>query len=307
MRAILLGVLIAATLPSLSAAAHDARPLAVHLDETHPDRWMVRTWAPPGQPEPALTLEGCESADLVQRCEGDPSALVVDYGEVAPAVTTVIQVRWRSGRRATLAVPPGNGRVAIPTEPSTWETATSYLTLGWEHIFLGWDHLLFLALLVLVVRTPKRTALTVTGFTLAHGLTLALAVTGLVRPASAAVEPIIALSIVVLALEVARGRTDSWSLRHPIAIAFVFGLLHGFGFAGVLLDAGVPRPDLSTALLSFHVGVELGQLVFVAVVGVVLHALRRREITLDRWVAYGAGIAGTHWLLVRLAPLVAAL
>ncbi len=306
MKGVLWAALLLATIPSVTNA-HDARPLAVHLEESHPNRWTVRTWAPPGQAEPSLTLEGCERDDLVQRCEGGPSALIVDYGDVAPAVTAVVQVRWSSGRRTTLAVPPGNARVAIPKEPSARETVLSYLSLGWEHIFLGWDHLLFLMLLVLVVPTVKRAALTVTGFTLAHGLTLALAVTGVLRPAAAAVEPIIALSIVVLALEVARGRKDSWSLRHPIAIAFVFGLLHGFGFAGVLLEAGVPRPDLATALLSFHVGVELGQLVFVLAAGLLFLALRRRELSVDRWLAYGAGIAGTHWMLVRLLPLIEAL
>ena len=144
----------------------------------------------------------------------------------------------------------------------------TYLRLGIEHILFGFDHLLFVLALVILVRDWRRVALTVTAFTVAHSITLAAATLGLVHVPGPPVEAAIALSIVLVAVEIVNARRGMPSLtaRWPWLVAFCFGLLHGFGFAGALAEVGLPHHAIPIALLFFNLGVEIGQLAFVAAV-----------------------------------------
>ena len=180
-----------------------------------------------------------------------------------------------------------------------------YTSLGVEHILTGYDHLLFVVALTLLVRRGRRLLATITAFTLAHSVSLALTVFGLVHVPAPPVEASIALSIVLVCGECLRP-ADSLTRRAPWAVAFAFGLLHGLGFASALLDLGVPEQHLPTALLCFNVGVELGQLAIIAVV----IGLRRliTRLRLDRaWMRsgliYAMGGLAAFWSIDRIGAL----
>lgn len=184
-----------------------------------------------------------------------------------------------------------------------WRT---YVALGVRHILEGLDHLLFVLALVLVVRNIRRLLVTITAFTAAHSLTLAAATLGLVTVPQAPVEAVIALSIVFVAAEIVhslQGR-PGLTARAPWVVAFSFGLLHGFGFAGALAEVGLPTGAIPLALLGFNVGVELGQLLFVAAVWVVLIAGARSELRWPVWArplpAYAIGSVAMYWVIERV-------
>ncbi len=187
--------------------------------------------------------------------------------------------------------------------------AGGYFVLGVEHILFGIDHLLFVLALVLIVRGVGLLVKTITAFTIAHSITLALATLGFVRVPSAPVEAVIALSIVFVAAEILRARRGERGLteRAPWLVAFTFGLLHGFGFAGALADVGLPQNDIPLALLLFNVGVEAGQLAFVGAVLAVIALARRSRFTFPRWTQlappYAIGSVAMFWVIQRVAAL----
>jgi hydrogenase/urease accessory protein HupE len=196
--------------------------------------------------------------------------------------------------------------VEVAEPPSAWAVAWQYLELGVAHILLGFDHLLFVLALLLIVRGWRRLLATVTAFTLAHSITLAAATLGFVRVPGPPVEATIALSIVFLAselLKVSRGQA-SLTARAPWLVAFSFGLLHGFGFAGALADVGLPRAEIPLALLTFNVGVELGQIAFVFMALAAVWLLGRIRMEWPTWAAqvpaYGIGSLAAFWLVERL-------
>ena len=171
---------------------------------------------------------------------------------------------------------PPDELVWIAPEDPNWRTvARDYIVLGFSHIWEGPDHLMFVAGLILLARRPKRILLAVTGFTAAHSITLSLATLDLVHLPIPPVEAMIALSILFLAGELARKDSGSFSHRFPIALSFTFGLLHGFDFASALGEIGLPRGELAVGLVFFNLGVEFGQIAFIAAAGaLVLAALR---------------------------------
>jgi hypothetical protein len=184
--------------------------------------------------------------------------------------------------------------------------AASYTGLGIEHILLGVDHLLFVLGLIWLVRSPWMLVKTITAFTVAHSITLAAATLGWVLVAERTVNAVIALSIAFVAVEVVyahRGR-ETLSIRHPWTVAFAFGLLHGFGFAGALTRLGLTPEAVPWALLFFNVGVEIGQLGFVLVVLLLTRAHRVLGATLPEKAsdlpAYAVGTVGTVWFLQRM-------
>jgi hydrogenase/urease accessory protein HupE len=185
--------------------------------------------------------------------------------------------------------------------------AGGYFVLGVEHILSGIDHLLFVLALVLIVRGVGLLVKTITAFTIAHSITLALATLGFVKVPSAPVEAVIALSIVFVAAEIVRARRGEHGLteRAPWLVAGTFGLLHGFGFAGALAQVGLPQNDIPLALLFFNLGVEAGQLAFVAAVLAVLALVRRANITFPRWTPlvppYAIGSIAMFWVIQRLS------
>jgi hydrogenase/urease accessory protein HupE len=190
---------------------------------------------------------------------------------------------------------------------SSWSVASTYLVLGVEHILLGFDHLLFVVGLLLLVRSRRMLVTTITSFTVAHSVTLALSTLGIVALSQGAVEAVIALSLVLLAVEVVRKERGDigWTAKAPWAVAFAFGLLHGFGFAGALREIGLPESDLPLALASFNVGVELGQLGFVAawlLAGLVARRFfEEKQEWLPRLAAYGIGVPAAYWAIARIA------
>ena len=196
--------------------------------------------------------------------------------------------------------------VEVATVPDSWEVARSYFVLGVIHILEGYDHLLFVIALVLLIRQPMMVVKAATAFTLAHSITLVGSTLGLVGLAQAPVEALIALSIVFLAVEIVKRDPDHPNLaeRAPWIVAFLFGLIHGFGFAGALREIGLPESDVPTALLAFNLGVEAGQLVIIAAVLAALELLRRfAPKALDPatlTATYAIGITSSFWFIERL-------
>ena len=196
--------------------------------------------------------------------------------------------------------------LTVATTPSRWEVARTYLVLGIEHILTGYDHLLFVVSLVLLLGELWVVVRAATAFTIAHSLTLAGTTLGFIGLAQAPVEALIALSIVFLAVEVVKldPAHPRLSTRVPWAVAFGFGLIHGFGFAGALREIGLPEGEVPVALATFNVGVELGQLIIVGMTLAVLAALRRwapgwrgRAVVVA---SYAIGTTASFWFLQRL-------
>ncbi|MFN8644922.1 MAG: HupE/UreJ family protein, partial [Candidatus Binatia bacterium] len=198
----------------------------------------------------------------------------------------------------------------VPPRENPWAIAGAYARLGVAHILTGLDHLLFVAGLLLLARTPRRAASTVTAFAVGHSLTLALAVLGLVPLPTAPIELAIALSVFWLAVELARDPRPGSTLarRRPVLLAGLFGLLHGLGFAGALQAVGLPSGDGALALLAFNVGIELGQLAFVAAWFAAAAVARRLAPTVPPWARplplYAMGSLAAFWCFERTAALV---
>jgi hydrogenase/urease accessory protein HupE len=197
----------------------------------------------------------------------------------------------------------------VKSTPGPFEVVQTYTVLGIEHILTGFDHLCFVLALVLLVRGYRRLFWTVTAFTLAHSLTLALATLDLVHVPGPPVEATIALSIVFVASEIIqmhRGR-EGLAARQPWLVAFAFGLLHGLGFAGALAEVGLPQNSIPLALLFFNVGVELGQLFFIFAILVlvrVMSLIAADRIELRRLVrvpAYLIGAIASYWAIERIS------
>ena len=226
----------------------------------------------------------------------------------------MLRARWADGSGTTAFFPRRGDGMTVSLEQleagsgSFWQAAKRYLVLGVEHIALGIDHLLFVLCLLLVVQSTWPLVKTITAFTLAHSITLALATLGLVQVSSAPVEASIALSIVFLAAEILRHRRPDAHLtltyRAPWLIAFGFGLLHGLGFAGALAAIGLPRPEIPVALLFFNLGVEIGQLMFVTLILLLAWLLQRLRPRWPDWTqqtpVYLVGILASYWLLQRV-------
>ena len=205
---------------------------------------------------------------------------------------------------------PGNSSFTVPAIPSYFEVVRTYLVLGFKHILEGIDHLTFVLALLILVKGVRRLVVTVTAFTLAHSLTLAGATLGLVQIPGPPVEAAIALSIMFVASEIMHSRSGNPGLteKYPWVVAFIFGLLHGFGFAGALAQIGLPHSSIPTALLFFNVGVEVGQLFFIACVFSTIAlgkgVISRFNMPKMAWISivppYIIGSAAAFWTIQRL-------
>ena len=228
-------------------------------------------------------------------------------GLVATLTDVLVRFERLDGTVQVSRLTPAAPSFIVEDSPTALEISTAYLIIGVEHILLGIDHLLFVMALLIVVRGWRRLVATITAFTVAHSVTLAAATLGLVNVPQKPVEAVIALSIVFVAGEIvhiSQGRA-SMTRRYPWIVAFVFGLLHGLGFAGALNEVGLPQQSIPLALLLFNVGVELGQLLFIAAVAAVTHLLRMPSNTWPSWVkalpAYGIGTIAVFWVVERTA------
>ena len=201
---------------------------------------------------------------------------------------------------------PSGPSVTIAGGTQAHRLFASYLKLGVEHILTGWDHLLFVVALVLLVRRPAPVIKAATAFTLAHSLTLAGTTLGFIGLPQRPVEALIALSIIFLALEIVKGDEwqDSFARRFPWVVSFLFGLVHGFGFAGALHEIGLPEGEVPISLFAFNIGVELGQLIIIGAVIAVQRIIERLSaktiVPAMRTAAYIIGITSSYWLIDRL-------
>jgi hydrogenase/urease accessory protein HupE len=323
----LLAALLLTSLSAIQLAqAHEARPAYLEIEETAANQYAVR-WRTPvlaGTPLPVVLRfpPGVHNAKapLVQHLsdsilerrwiEAGPEGLAgkrISFPGLELTITdAVVRVQLLDGRSWMAIARPSRPWVEIAAARGTWAIVADFVRQGIEHILSGPDHLLFVFGLLLIVRTPWMLVRTITAFTIAHSITLSAATLGYVQPPSPPIEAAIALSILFLGAEIVRvyrGGT-SFAIRNPWIVAFVFGLLHGFGFASALSAAGLPSADVPLALVSFNVGVELGQLAFVAFVLLlarVLHLLRASWPHPAELVpAYLVGSFGAFWLIQRL-------
>lgn len=317
-------------LAALPGSAHELRPSLLEVREIQTGSYDV-LWKRPalGTRTLALTLrwpaachepmrgqaELLPGATLERRLlacgpEGLLGQRIAIDGLSSTLTDTLVRVELLDGTTQLSLVKPAQPWVDVEGPRPAAETAAAYFVLGVEHILLGLDHLLFVLGLTLIVRGPVMLVKTVTAFTVAHSITLGLATLGYVALPPAPVEAVIALSIVFVAVELIRqGRREpGLTERAPWLVAFAFGLLHGFGFAGALSEIGLPRTDIPLALLSFNAGVEAGQLLFVAAVLGVIAArngvVRAPPVWLGRAAAYAIGPLAAFWVIERMADLV---
>ncbi len=201
---------------------------------------------------------------------------------------------------------PGNSSYTVSTVPDGWQVARTYFVIGVEHILAGFDHLLFVIALVLLLQRGRAVVAAATAFTLAHSITLAGTTLGLFGLPQAPIEASIALSIVFLAVEIVKAKPGKPRLseRLPWVVAFLFGLLHGFGFAGALREIGLPETDVPVALLTFNLGVEAGQLLIIAATLSALAALARFAPKVQRPAViastYLIGAIASFWFIERI-------
>lgn len=307
-------------------AAHEVRPGYLEMEESAPGEWNV-LWKVPMRGEMRLALyvvfpDHCEeaapvssyqaSASLTQRwairCEDGLVGYNIGIDGLSKTLTDVlVRLQHLDGTTQVVRLKPREPYFTVSAAPTKTEVAGTYFFLGVEHILSGIDHLLFVLALLIIVKGWKRLIATVTAFTVAHSITLAAATLGFVHMPGPPVEAVIALSILFLAIEIVHGRqgraglTEQW----PWVVAFTFGLLHGFGFAGALAQIGLPENSIPLALFFFNVGVEAGQLLFIVGVFVAWVVIKRINIRWPDWAwavpAYGIGAVAAYWTIERVA------
>ena len=307
------------------AGAHELRPGYLELRETSFENFEV-FWKVPAKEDMRLSIH----AQLPQNCLSKPKIVVATeeawierWAISCPGGLTGQSIRV-DGLSATMTdvlvrlvrqdqtlqvrrLSPLESSFVVEAAPSPWRVSKTYTALGIEHILLGVDHLLFILALLLIVKGTRRLIGTVTAFTFAHSLTLAAATLGLVHVPQAPVEATIALSIAFVAAEIIHARRGRPSLteRRPWIVAFLFGLLHGLGFAGALSELGLPQGEIPLALLMFNLGVELGQLFFIGGVLLLLRISRRLRGYAPPWMEavppYAIGGIAMFWVIQRMA------
>ena len=249
------------------------------------------------------------------RCPGGLEGGVIHIDGLDQTSTDVlVRFDFSDGVGETHRLTPGDASFTVPSQPSSLEVVRTYLVLGFKHILSGVDHLVFVLALLLLVKDVRRLIITVTAFTIAHSLTLAGATLGFVQLPGPPIEATIALSIMFVASEIMHSRRGNPGLTetYPWVVAFTFGLLHGFGFAGALAQIGLPQASIPIALLFFNVGVEIGQLFFIASVFAVIALgrliARRIDVPRPTWIwavpPYAIGSAAAFWVIQRIAAFI---
>lgn len=264
------------------------------------------------EPQP-VEVNGALIERWVVRRDGGLAGSEIEIAGLEKTTTDVlVRVEQLDGSSQVARLTPARSSFTIASSPSSLQVISTYSLLGFEHILLGFDHLLFVLGLLLIVGLRWLVLIkTITAFTVAHSITLALATLGWVNIPSTPVEAVIALSIMFVAGEIlhARAGRPGITARAPWLVALAFGLLHGFGFAGALMETGLPQNAVPLALLFFNIGVELGQLLFVAVVSLIMMATSKMRRRFPKWsealVPYSIGGLAAFWTLERLSSMVA--
>jgi hydrogenase/urease accessory protein HupE len=320
---------------SLSALAHEIRPAYLELHQTDTDSYDV-LWKVPARgdnmrlgiyvefpsgttnltvPRTLFANDASTERWSVKRSGGLRGEKVCISGVAATMTDVLVRLENLDGTTQVTRVTPSSPSFVVGTAPSALNVMATYLVLGVEHILFGVDHLLFVLALLILVKGWRKLVGTITAFTIAHSITLAVATLGIVQVPSKPVEATIALSIVFVACEIVHQRQDRSGLteRWPWIIAFSFGLLHGLGFASALREVGLPQNAIPLALLFFNVGVEVGQLLFISAVMAVITLVVREARKFSRrsvapqsafaWCqnisAYTIGGVAAFWLIQR--------
>ena len=319
---------VVASIVALSGAAmaHEVRPAYLELRELGAERFAM-VWKVPAQGDLRFGVALALPARCARVGESDESWTGDAYVEhatldcrggldgeriaISGLSATVIDVLVRVGRddgsAQVVRLTPSSPAFTVVAAPGALGVAETYVDLGIEHILFGIDHLLFVLALLILVGATRRLFATVTAFTVAHSVTHAAATLGIVHVPQRAVEAVIALSIMFVAANILHGAEGRPGLtsRRPWLVAFTFGLLHGLGFAGALAEIGLPPQAIPLALVSFNLGVELGQLAFIAAM-LGLGALAGRiRIAWPAWSwylpPYAIGSVAAYWTIQRLA------
>jgi hydrogenase/urease accessory protein HupE len=306
--------------------AHESRPAYLEITESQQNLYDI-TWRRPARGEMVLamqpvfpehcTLQGGVANYLSTGAHISRWSLIcadkglaghsISVDGLAQTITDVlVRIQLLDGTSWTKVLKPNASAMVIQGSPDSWQVIADYFLLGVEHILGGIDHLLFVLCLLLIVKSNWLLVKTITAFTIAHSITLAMATLGFVKVPQAPIEAMIALSILFLAVELVKqqqGKSDI-AMRAPWIVAFIFGLLHGFGFAGALSEVGLPQADIPLALLMFNVGVEAGQLLFIAAVIIVIQFWKRTtrlELAwLPRATVYAIGSLASFWVFERV-------
>jgi hypothetical protein len=327
MRRFALGCLawLALTLSWAQSLAHESQPGLLELNQLAENRYEV-VWRAPiyyGQPHPARvalpedwqtlgepTVRELPDSALHRRIvevpDGGINGTVIRFPGLEGTITDVfVRVSRLDGSEVSQVVRPVAPSAELRGERPWYLSSGEYLVLGFNHILMGVDHLLFVLGLLIIVQGRMMLIKTITAFTVAHSITLALATLGYASIPGPPLNAAIALSILFLGPEIVRvwrGQT-SFTIRHPWVVAFAFGLLHGFGFASGLSTVGMPKAEIPLALLAFNVGVELGQLAFVFLMLLMIRAFRVLEFHWPRWAellpGYAVGSLGAFWTIQR--------
>jgi hydrogenase/urease accessory protein HupE len=320
-------VLLVTFFPAMPANADEIRPALLDIKEQNTGLFAV-TWKVPmrGNRVLPITPQLPESLELLgsPTLQDVPGALIehATYknnggsltgqtiaieGLAALQTDVLLLVQLQDGTQHSAILRPGSPEFTIPLQASKLKVAGDYWRMGTIHILEGVDHLLFVLALLLIVSGIGQLVKAVTAFTVAHSITLALATLGVVHVPAAPTEAIIALSILFLATEIVHKHNGQFSLTetYPWMIAFIFGLFHGLGFAGALSEIGVPQHEVPLALFMFNVGVETGQLLFIAAVLSLIALLKRLPVTAPqgawRLLPYSIGGVAAYWTIDRVA------
>jgi len=323
-RRVIAALVFLVALYSAAAPAHEVRPGYLRVQQIDAETYDVLFRVPArgdlrlglyarlpdhckNRGEPRSYLQGDAFVDRwVAACPGGLVGHEVAIDGLSSTLTDVLARFERLDETTQVARLTPSQYTFIVTDSESWQqVASTYMMLGVEHILLGIDHLLFVLALLMIVAGWRKLVATVTAFTLAHSVTLAAATLGWVNIPQAPVEAVIALSILFVAAEIIHWRQGKPGItrRKPWLVAFTFGLLHGFGFAGALTEIGLPEHAIPLALLFFNLGVEAGQLVFIA--GVFLAWSLLRRVSWPEWAwripVYAIGTMAAFWTIERIA------
>jgi len=313
-----------------TAVAHEVRPALLKISEVSDQKFLV-SWKVPAVGDRRLAIapefaagftlspervSGISSGASIQSWYIAGRALAdtdIVFTNLSSTMTDVlVQVSFLDRRYQTGLVRPNAPVFHVSAQDSHFKVFESYMVLGIEHILLGWDHLVFVLGMILLVTGKRRLLWAVTGFTIAHSITLVLATLDIIHVPAPPVEAIIALSIVLLAVEDIKYRqtgVETFSIRSPWIISIVIGLVHGLGFAGALSDFGLPAHARFTSLLAFNLGVELGQLMFIALLLFAATLSPRLTLPFRQPIRFAAtwfvGLFGAFWLVERTAGIIA--
>ena len=306
--------------------ADEIRPGYLELKENSPNNFSV-LWKVPANGTKKLNLHAQLPDNCINKTQANTQLINGAYvqrwivacedsliektisitGLDLTSTDVLLRLEFINGTSQSVQLTPTKRSYQVQAKASSMQTINTYTWLGIEHILFGIDHLLFVFCLLIIVNGKRRLLWTVTAFTVAHSITLAAATLGFVYVPQQPVEAIIALSILFLAVEIIHGKQGrpGYAARWPWLVSFIFGLLHGFGFAGALSEVGLPQQAIPLALIFFNVGVELGQLLFV--LGVLfliwlLHQLNQQKLVKrgEALVIYFIGGLSSFWLFERI-------